>query len=129
MHQFGVRSAVLSLAALVLGTATLPAQSTGTISGRVIGEDGAPLPQAQLILVGTGLGARAGTNGQYTIVNVPAGLYRLRAQLIGHRPVEASVTVTAGATATRDFSMQKQALSLDAIVVTGTAGAARQREV
>ena len=37
--------------------------------------------------------------------------------------------MTAGAVVTQDFSMRKQALALDAIVVTGTAGAARQREV
>src|SRR5688572_800693 len=129
MRFSDVRKAFLPFVALVLITGALPAQSTGTISGRVLGEDGAPLAQAQLILVGTGLGARAGANGQYTIVNVPAGDYRLRAQLIGHRPIEAPVTVTAGAVATQDFSMRKQALSLDAIVVTGTAGAARQREV
>jgi TonB-dependent starch-binding outer membrane protein SusC len=129
MNSSGVRRFLLSLTALVLGAGALPAQSTGTISGRVVGEDGGPLAQAQLILVGTGLGARAADNGQYTIVNVPAGQYRLRAQLIGHRPVESPITVAAGAVTTQNFSMQKQALSLDAIVVTGTAGAARQREV
>jgi TonB-linked SusC/RagA family outer membrane protein len=129
MDCSGVRRVLLPLAALLLCSAALPAQSTGTITGRVIGEDGSPLPQAQLILVGTGLGARAGDNGQYTIVNVPVGQYRLRAQLIGHRPVEVPVTVAAGAATAQTFTMQKQALSLDAIVVTGTAGAARQREV
>src|SRR5688572_25158138 len=129
MHRSVVRRILLPLAALVLGAAAIPAQTTGTISGRVIGEDGAPLPQTQIILVGTGLGTRASDNGQYTIVNVPAGQYRLRAQLIGHRPVEAPLTLTGGAVTTQNFTMQKQALSLDAIVVTGTAGAARQREV
>jgi TonB-dependent starch-binding outer membrane protein SusC len=129
MHCLGIRKVFSPLAALVLGTGALSAQSTGTVSGRVIGEDGLPLPQTQVLLVGTGLGTRVGDNGQYTIVNVPAGQYRLRAQLIGHRPSEAPITVTAGATVTQDFSLRKQALALDAIVVTGTAGAARQREV
>jgi TonB-linked SusC/RagA family outer membrane protein len=113
----------------MLGAGALTAQSTGTVSGRVVGEDGLPLSQAQVLLVGTGLGTRAGDNGQYTIVNVPAGPYRLRVQLIGHRPTEAPITVTGGATVTQDFALRKQALALDAIVVTGTAGAARQREV
>jgi len=129
MHCLGIRRVLSPLAALMLGAVALPAQSTGTVSGRVVGEDGLPLSQAQLILVGTGLGTRTGDIGQYTIVNVPAGQYRLRAQLIGHRPSEVPITVTAGATVSQDFSMRKQALALDAIVVTGTAGAARQREV
>src|SRR5688500_3212704 len=117
------------LAVGMLGTGPLWGQSTGTVTGRVVAEDGSPLPQTQVVLVGIGLGTRTAANGQYTIVNVPAGQYRLRAQIIGHRPSEVPITVTAGAVVTPDFSMQKQALSLDEIAVTGTAGAARQREV
>ncbi len=124
-----VRRVLAPLAAVVLGAGALSAQSTGTVTGRVVGEDGSPLPQTQVLLVGTGLGARAAANGQYTIVNVPTGDYRLRAQLIGHRPSEMPITVTAGAAVSQDFSLRKQALSLDALVITGTAGAARQREV
>src|SRR5437867_148145 len=108
----------------------LGAQSqTGTISGRVIGEVNEPLVGAQVRVVGTGLGTLTGENGRYSIVNVPAASYRLRAQMIGHRPVEVGVTVTAGRTTTYDFTLKSQVLALDALVVTGTAGAARQREV
>src|SRR5687767_14408381 len=112
MHQSRIRGLFSPLAALVLSAGSLAAQSTGTVSGRVTGEDGLPLAQAQILLVGTGLGTRAAANGQYTIVNVPAGPYRLRVQLIGHRPAEAPLTVTAGATVTQDFTLRKQALSL-----------------
>ena len=59
---------------------------TGTITGTVVGEAGQPLPGAQVGLVGTGLGTATNTNGKYTIVNVPAAQYRIRAQMIGHRP-------------------------------------------
>ena len=85
--------------------------------------------RAQVLVVGTGLGTRTGSNGQYTIVNVPAASYRVRVQMIGHRPVDQSVTVTAGSSVTQDFVLKAQALALDAMVVTGTAGAARNREV
>ena len=68
------------------------------MAGRVANEAGQPLLGAQVQLVGTGLGTRTGENGRYTIVNVPAGQYRLRTQMLGHRPVEATITVTAGAT-------------------------------
>ena len=39
------------------------------------------------------------------------------------------MTVTAGTTVTQDFVLKKQVIALDEVVVTGTAGAARQREV
>lgn len=115
--------------ALTLCAGALGGQAAGTVAGRVTGESGQPLPNAQVLLVGTGLGTRTADNGQYSIVNVPPGLYRVRAQLIGHRPTEQAVSVVAGQTATRDFSLKLQVLGLDALVVTGTAGAARQREV
>jgi len=129
MYCSVIRRVLPHLAALVLGAGVLSAQSTGTVAGRVLGDDGAPLSQTQVLIVGTGLGTRTSANGQYTIVNVPAGPYRLRAQLIGHRPTEVPITVPAGATVAQNFSMRKQALALDALVVTGTAGTARQREV
>ena len=121
---------VHAVTAIVVSASALAAQtSTGTVSGRVANEAGQPLLGAQVQLVGTGLGTRTGENGRYTIVNVPAGQYRLRTQMLGHRPVESTITVTAGATTTQDASMRAEAIGLDAIVTTGTAGAARQREV
>ncbi|MDQ3998306.1 MAG: SusC/RagA family TonB-linked outer membrane protein [Gemmatimonadota bacterium] len=115
---------------LALGTGSLAGQTpTGTVSGRVIADNGQPLVGAQVSLRGTGLGTRTGDTGRYTIVNVPIGQYRLRAQMLGHRLVEDSVTVVAAQTVTRDITMRVEALGLDALVITGTPGAARQREV
>jgi TonB-linked SusC/RagA family outer membrane protein len=116
------------VAALVLSAGGLSAQ-TGTISGTITSDENQPVAGAQVYLIGTGLGTRARDNGRYTIVNVPAGQYRLRAQMLGHRPVEDSVTVIAAQTVTRDLTMQVAALGLDELVITGTAGAARQREI
>src|SRR5918999_1281920 len=122
--------ALAALAAVVSATGSLTAQtSTGTVSGRVVADNSQPLVGAQVSLRGTGLGTRTGDNGRYTLVNVPAGQYRLRAQMLGHRPVEDTLTVVAGQTVTRDVTMRVEALGLDALVVTGTPGAARQREV
>jgi TonB-dependent SusC/RagA subfamily outer membrane receptor len=122
--------AIAGLMAIVSGTGSLTAQApTGTVSGRVIADNNQPLVGAQVSLRGTGLGTRTGDNGRYTIVNVPVGQYRLRAQMLGHRPVEDSISVMAGQVVTRDVTMRVEALGLDALVITGTAGAARQREV
>ena len=116
--------------ATLLGAAQLPAQqNSGTISGTVTNEAGQALPGVQVYLVGTGLGTLTGPNGRYAVVNVPAGQYRVRAERIGNRTAEQATSVTAGQTVTVNFQMQEQALGLDEIVVTGTAGAARRREV
>ena len=126
-------SLVAALAALTfiatLGSSLGAQAPTGTVSGRVVADNGQPLAGAQVSLRGTGLGTRTSDNGRYAIVNVPVGSYRLRSQMLGHRPVEDTLTVVAGQTTTRDVTMRVEALGLDALVITGTAGAARQREV
>ena len=115
--------------AMLFAAASAHAQATATITGRVIAESGQPLGAAQVRLVNTTLGTLTADNGRYTLANLPVAQYRIRAQMLGHRPVEVSVTLTAGQTVTQDFTLRKQVLELDAVVVTGTAGAARQREV
>lgn len=128
MHWTGSRPITVA-AALIVFAQTVAAQGTGTISGRVTSTSDQALSGAQVHLVGTGLGTRAGDGGRYTLVNVPAGQYRLRAQMLGRRPVEVPVTVVAGESVTHDFVMRTEAIGLDALVITGTAGQARQREV
>ena len=136
MHEVPLRFARLFVprwrlvtTAMLFAAASAHAQATATITGRVIAESGQPLGAAQVRLVNTTLGGLTADNGRYTLGNLPVGQYRVRAQMLGHRPVEVSVTLVAGQTVTQDFTLRKQVLELDAVVVTGTAGAARQREV
>jgi TonB-dependent SusC/RagA subfamily outer membrane receptor len=127
----GRKSATLALVvtSLLAGTQPVLAQDTGTILGRVVSETNQPLIGVPVFLVGTSLGTLSGANGRYSLVNVPAGNYRLRVERIGTRTIEVAITVQAGQSLTQDFTLREEALGLDQIVVTGTAGAARRREV
>src|SRR5687768_11277874 len=104
---FGRKSVTLGLFAigLVLGTDPVLAQNTGTIVGRVLSETEQPLVGVPVFLVGTSLGTLSGANGRYSLVNVPAGNYRLRVERIGTRTVEVAVTVQAGQSLTQDFTL------------------------
>jgi TonB-dependent SusC/RagA subfamily outer membrane receptor len=62
-------------------------------------------------------------------VNVPAGRHTLRVELIGYRGVRQQVTVVEGQATTVDVQLTEEAIALDEVVVTGTAGQARRREV
>src|SRR5687768_15012131 len=68
-------------------------------------------------------------NGRYVLQNVPAGVHTLTAERIGHRVTTASVTVAAGASVVQNFQMNEEALQLDEVVVTGTAGGSQRRAV
>ncbi|MBI4538496.1 MAG: TonB-dependent receptor [Gemmatimonadetes bacterium] len=105
-------------------------QTTGTVTGRVVGAGSARgLASVQIYLEGTGLGTLSREDGRYLIINVPAGTYRVRAEQIGMKSVTQEVTVAAGQSARVEFALEEEVLGLDEIVVTGTAGAARRREV
>jgi TonB-linked SusC/RagA family outer membrane protein len=120
----------LLIALLAAVPAAARAQTgSGTVTGTVTGEAGQTIQGAQVTLSGTRLGTVTSASGKFTIVNVPPAQYRLHVQMIGHRAIDEAITVTAGATVTREFVLRTQVIALDEVVVTGTAGAARQREV
>ncbi len=122
-------SALLA-AALTLMAGPLDAQTgTGRIRGKVTNAaNGQPIP-GQIGIVGQGLGATTGADGSYLISGVPAGTFTLRARALGYTQIDRQVTMTAGGTVTIDFALNVAPASLNEVVVTGTAGSARKREV
>ncbi len=121
----------LLLAAAAL-TAAVPAvaQEPGNITGQVTDATaGTPLGEVQVYLAGAGLGTLSRQDGRYLLVNVPAGTYEMRAERIGMSTVSTQVTVTAGETVVQDFTLSSEALGLDEIIVTGTAGGQQRRAV
>ena len=125
----GALTGALAFALLGLTAPAVSAQA-GQITGTVTNAaGGGALSEVQVFLEGQDLGALTRADGRYLILNVPAGSYQLTAQRIGFGQVTQSVTVSAGGTATADFALETQALGLDEIVVTGTAGAATRREI
>ena len=123
--EVGWRSGFLGLmafAALAFTSASAEAQ-TGQVTGTVVdAQSSAPLGEVQVFLVGESLGGLSRSDGRFLILNVPVGSYELRAERIGYAPQVQTVQVTAASTTTVDFRMASQALGLDEIVVTGTAG-------
>jgi len=122
-------AASLGLAVALAWTSPVAGQNTGSITGEVTTRTMAPLSEVQVFIVGTQMGGLTASNGRYLIRNVAPGTYQLRAIRIGYETMTQEVTVVAGQSAAVTFQMSDQALGLDEIVVTGTAGAARRREV
>lgn len=109
---------------------TLAAQeATGIVRGRVtISASGTPLASVQVVIVGTKTGAMSNASGNYTITGVRLGQQTVRARALGYQPLDVVVNVTAeGARA--DFALNSAVVALNEVVITGTAGAARLREV
>ena len=61
------------------------AQTTGKISGRVLDAgNGDPIPSANVVVVGTTLGAPTTIEGEFFILNVPVGSHTLRVTSLGY---------------------------------------------
>jgi TonB-dependent starch-binding outer membrane protein SusC len=100
----------------------------GTVRGRVVvGATGAPVASAQVSLAGRG--TLTNDAGEFSFANVPAGAQTLQVRMLGYAPATRPVAVVDGQTADVTVALERQALNLDQVVVTGTAGAARRREV
>ena len=117
----------LALAALLMGAPALAeAQVTGNVRDQATGN---PIGGAQVYLEGLDLGTVTQANGRYLILNVPAGTHTLTVEVLGYRTESVSITIAAGGSVSQDFLMTSQALQLDELVVTGTAGGSRVREI
>jgi outer membrane receptor protein involved in Fe transport len=114
-----VRFILLAGFSLFLGLGTLSAQNVGKIAGAVVeAKTGNPLAGANIVIVGTTLGAAADANGEFYILNVPPGKYELRASMIGYEKMKiVDVIVNVGRTTKIDFKLAEDVLEMGEIVV------------
>jgi len=117
-------------AASPLAPGVLHAQATGVIVGTVKAEgSNAPIEGAQVSIVGNPRIARTDAAGVYRLTGMSAGAGIVRVVRFGYAGQTRSITVAGGGSHTVDFVLKTAALSLDAVVVTGTAAEARKKEV
>lgn len=121
----------LLAAAVLIGTVQAPAVAqTGTVTGAVrSATNGQPIAGAQVAIPDLNIGILANNVGRYLLQNVPAGTHTVHVQYIGYSTSTAEITVNTGEGTIQDFSLRSEAISLEGVVVTGTAGAARRREI
>jgi TonB-linked SusC/RagA family outer membrane protein len=119
---------VLALAAALLafGSAEGRAQG-GSVGGVVVSERSLlPIAGAQVRAVGSDRGTLADASGRFLLSGLSGGDVVLEVVMIGYRT--ATQTVRVGATDVR-IVLSETAISLDGIVVTGTAGGTQKRAI
>jgi outer membrane receptor protein involved in Fe transport len=95
---------------------------TGKITAR-----GEPLESASVLVVGTRLGTRTGSNGDYRLNNVPGDSCQIVASLVGYLSRHIRVALT-GRQTVIDIELEKGVSELDQVVVTGVSKATLIRE-
>ncbi len=91
---------------LVFSSAAALAQSTGSLTGRVVDDLGDPLPGANIAIEGTPLGATTDADGRYLLLGIPVGIYTVTASLARYPSVTyQEVWVRTGAALQADFEL------------------------
>jgi len=123
-------AAFLVFFSLGLSAGPAASQQSGTITGSIRdAQTSLALPSVQVFISGLDIGTLSQASGSYLLLNVPSGTYTLTAARLGYFTATQDVTVGAGAPLIVDFSLTEEALALDEIIVTGTAGGTQRRAV
>ena len=132
MQSLVVRK-ILGLAAVSIGimaaTSIAGAQRGGLITGKVTTQ-GQPLGGASVGVPELGVGSITSADGRYSFT-VPTGhtgkLVTLQARFIGYKPKRERITIAERVE--KDFDIERDVLSLEQVIVTGTATATSQTKV
>ncbi|MBN8547565.1 MAG: TonB-dependent receptor [Ignavibacteria bacterium] len=113
---------ILLLCAFIVSILFLSPQvlaQAGKISGRVLdSQTKEPLPFANVVIMGTNLGAATNLDGEYVIINVPPGTYKIRASMTGYNnyTVE-NIKVATGLTTSLDFAIVPASFQTEEVIV------------
>jgi hypothetical protein len=119
----------VTCALMLLPGALVAQDQLGAISGRVIDRDTQqPIPNAQVVIVGTQVGSVTDDRGEFRLTRVTPGTRQLRALRLGYQSATQNVTIAAGQTATVDFALGTAVVNLDQVVITATGETQRKRE-
>src|SRR2546427_10160581 len=120
----------VAVSVLCLPAASRLAAQTGTIEGKVTSvTTGEPIIGAEVSLVRSTCATRSGPGGTFPFLNVPVGPREVRVLAIGYKVASAHLVVLPDLSTTTTVQLAPSVLQRHAIIVTGTPGQARVREV
>ncbi len=93
---------------------------SGKISGTVVDSTtNEPLVGANVMIIGTNMGAATDINGNYFIINVPSGTYSLSASEVGYiKVVQENVVVNIDRTTTINFNLKTAVYEGEEVIIS-----------
>jgi len=121
--MFTIRKSFIKVFLLLL--VFIPSQllfggTTGKISGKIIDRStGEPLIGANIVIIGTTMGAAADIEGNYFIINIPPGNYSVKSSSIGYSAkIIENIRVSVDQTTNLDISLSEESVELGEVVVS-----------
>jgi outer membrane receptor protein involved in Fe transport len=104
----------------LLLSCVLFAQKNTIVRGNVYDNaNGQPIPYANVLLRGTGLGATTDVQGFFQINNAPVGQQTLFVSFIGYDSLEVKLSLTEGGIAYKSLYISEAAKNLDVVEISG----------
>ncbi|MCK4339160.1 MAG: carboxypeptidase regulatory-like domain-containing protein, partial [Candidatus Cloacimonetes bacterium] len=109
----------LTILFLFLLTNILSAGTTGKLLGRVTNIDtGEPIQNVTVIIIEKQMGTTTDSKGRFMIINIPPGIYSIRAQMMGYQSVtQTDVKISLDLTTTLNFKLKISAKEIEGITV------------
>lgn len=119
---------ILGITMVLMGSISVLGQ--GTIEGTVTEQGtGDPIPGVNVIVQGTTIGSSTNADGEFVVRGVPQGSQVIEARFIGYKVARKNIEVVSDETLTVNFQLVDASLEMDQIVVTGTGGQTRRKEI
>jgi outer membrane receptor protein involved in Fe transport len=105
------------LCVALLSTISAYGDTKGKLTGRVVDARNEGVIGANVLIVGTTIGAAANVNGEYVMLNVPAGVYSVRASAVGYQTaMTKNVSINAGQSTTLIFTLTDATINAGEVV-------------
>ncbi|MCB0277285.1 MAG: TonB-dependent receptor, partial [Calditrichaeota bacterium] len=109
---------------LLWAVLAIPALGLAQSSGKIVGfvhdaSNDEPLPGVNISIDGTTMGSASDVDGYFVIINVPVGIYDLRADFVGYTAqVLSGIRITADKTTEANFGLKETVIEGETVVIT-----------
>ncbi|MEM6770188.1 MAG: TonB-dependent receptor, partial [Bacteroidota bacterium] len=110
----------LLLFSLLFTLALVVSGQESALTGKISSPTGEPLVAATVAIAGTDFGEVTGQDGDFMLSGLPAGNHTVTVSYLGYLTLTEEITLSAGQTLQKDFSLREDALNLESVVVSGT---------
>ena len=114
-----ILEALINICLLIPLCSTCHADTKGKLSGKIVEAKNEPIVGANVLIVGTAIGAGADDQGRFVIVNVPVGVYDVRVSAVGYQAkITRGVRLESGQTTTLNVTLAESAVEVGEVTVT-----------
>jgi TonB-dependent receptor len=104
---------------IVISNLTSVTAQIGTLRGNVVDENGMPVPSATIVVKNTTTGTITDFNGNYELLNIPAGKQEIVISFVGYVNEEHLVEIVPRGVVVLNVTMKEEAIELQDIVIYG----------